>query len=335
MLIDPVTGFRYPDTWVKACARQELIEEVGLGLYVLTASGTVLQRGYTTGATAAAACKAAILSLTRKVTAVSVKIPCGLTINVPVNAGDGRATAVKFSGDYSTDVTRGLEFIARAIPAEEGVSLIAGRGIGRFTRDLPRYYAGSPSISTAAKEYMLAAIAEAVDEAGLKGVNVEISIPRGEEIAAKTLNSRLGILGGISILGTTGLVEPWDDHVGESVIERVKGAERVVITTGRIGLRHSRLMFPDHEAVLVGTRLKDALSHAKGDVVICGMPGLILKFIDPDIVRETGFNSVQEMSVSGRWKSIIDSRLLAFKRLWPRVRVVLIDHDGKVIGDSR
>jgi cobalt-precorrin-5B (C1)-methyltransferase len=334
VLSDPVTGFEYPDSWVRACKSPELAGDIGHGLCVLTASGTVLRRGYSTGATAAAACKAAVLSLSRPADSVKVRIPCGLTIDVPVTADGGRATAVKFSGDYVNDVTSGLEFVAVARPSKQGIDLRAGRGIGRFTRDLPRYRAGSPSISTVAMEYILAAVREALDESGLAGALVELSIPCGEEVAPRTLNSRLGILGGISVLGTTGLVEPWDDHVGESVIERIKSADRVAITTGRIGLRYSRLLFPDHEAVLVGTRMKDALDHAKGDVVICGMPGLILKFIDPDIVRETGFDSVQEMSLSDRWKSIIESRLLMFRRLWPQVRVVLIDHDGKVIGDS-
>lgn len=334
MLTDPVTGFRYPDTWVKACVTPELIGDIAKGLCVLTASGTVLRRGYTTGSTAAAASKAAVLSLAGPVTSVLIGIPCGLDILISAEGRGGRATAIKFSGDYQSDVTSGLEFVAAARPAEDGVSLIAGKGIGRFTRDMPRYPAGSPAISTAAREYILTAIREAMGATGLQGVEVEISIPRGEEIAGKTLNSRLGITGGISILGTTGLVEPWDDHVSESITDRLKDLDRVVITTGRIGLRHSRLMFPDHEAVLVGTRMKEALTVAKGSVILCGMPGLILKFIDPDIVSKTGYGSVQEMMLAPDWMSIVKGRLEEFKRLRPDVRVVLIDHDGKVVGDS-
>ena len=333
MLTDPVTGFKYPERWVEACSKPDLIEDIGKGLYVLTASGEVLRRGYTTGSTAAAACKAAVLSLAGPVTSVSIRIPGGLTLLIHAEGRAGRGTAVKFSGDYPTDVTSGLEFVAVARPAQ-GVTLTAGRGIGRFTRDLPRYQAGSPAISTAAREYILAAIREAVEEAGLTGAKVEISIPRGVEIAGKTLNSRLGIVGGISVLGTTGLVEPWDDHVNESIGERIKDLEKVVITTGRIGLRHSRLMFPGHEVVLVGTRIKEALEAAKGDVILCGMPGLILKFIDPDIVSKTGCGSVQEMMLSQEWKSIMKSRLDEFKRLKPHVRIVLIDHAGNVAGDS-
>lgn len=333
MLTDPVTGFKYPDAWVKACVRQDLIDDISQGLCVLTASGEVLRRGYTTGSTAAAACKAAVLSLAGPVTSVSIGVPCGLSLRMSAEGRDGRGTAIKFSGDYPTDVTSRLEFVAEARPADR-VTLTAGRGIGRFTRDLPRYRTGSPAISVAAREYILAAIEEAVEEAGLSGARVDISIPRGEEIALQTLNSRLGIVGGISVLGTTGLVEPWDDHVSESVTERLKDLDRVVITTGRTGLRHSRLLFPGHEAVLVGTRMGEALAHARGDVILCGMPGLILKFIDPDISGKTGYGSVQEMMLSPEWEAIMDSRLRDFKQARPDVRVVLIDHDGKVVGDS-
>lgn len=329
-----MTGFRYPEGWVRSCRSPELLDGVEQGLCVLTASGTVIRRGYSTGATAAAACKAAVLSLSGAVEVVGVRMPCGLVIDIPVSAGDGRAVAVKYSGDYKNDVTSGLEIVAIASPSGEGISLRAGRGIGLFTRDLPRYRAGDPSISVAAKEYIMAAIREAVEETGMVGADVELSIPRGEEIAPRTLNSRLGIVGGISVLGTTGLVEPWDDHVGESVVERVKAADRVVITTGRIGLRYSRLLFPDHEAVLAGTRLKEALEHARGDVVLCGMPALILKFIDPDILRDTGFPTVQEMSASASFGEIVRDRLERFRRRMPHVRVVLVDHDGNIVGDS-
>jgi hypothetical protein len=106
-------------------------------------------------------------------------------------------------------------------------------------------------------------------------------IPDGERIAATTLNPKVGIEGGISILGTTGFVEPWDDHLSESVVERVKTADRAVLTTGRIGLRHARLLFPEYEVILVGAKLKESLSVAPKDTVLCGLPGLILKFLNP------------------------------------------------------
>jgi cobalt-precorrin-5B (C1)-methyltransferase len=168
----------------------------------------------------------------------------------------------------------------------------------------------------------------------MNGAIIEISRPRGEEIAIRTLNSRMGIMGGISLLGSTGLVEPWDDHVAESVADRVSRAEKVVITTGRAGLRYSRMLFPDHEVVLAGTRISQALEHVRSEAVVCGLPALILKFIDPSILERTGYKTIAEMSMSDEFQSIIRHTLASFKAMNPRVRIVLVDRDGRIIGDS-
>ena len=113
--------------------------------------------------------------------------------------------------------------------------------------------------------------------------------PTGATIAQKTLNPRMGVDGGISVLGTTGLVEPWDDHLTESTMERIAAADRPVLTTGRVGLRFSRLLFPDREVILIGGKLKDALDAARGDVILCGLPALILRHINPQILDGTGY----------------------------------------------
>ena len=94
---DPVNGFDYPETWVKKCQSPDLLDLVEEGLAVLTSSGKVLRRGYTTGTTAAAACKGAILSLSGVVTTVPVQIPCGLIVSVPVSGSGGTASCKKFA----------------------------------------------------------------------------------------------------------------------------------------------------------------------------------------------------------------------------------------------
>ncbi len=87
---DPVTDFKYPDAWVAACRSPDLLPDVRRGLAVLTASGTVLRRGFTTGTTAAAACKAAVLSLTLDtVSEVKVTLPCGIVVGIPVDGYRG------------------------------------------------------------------------------------------------------------------------------------------------------------------------------------------------------------------------------------------------------
>jgi Cobalamin biosynthesis protein CbiD len=332
---DPVTGFVYPPGWIAKCTDPAGLARVEEGFAVLTASGTVLTRGYTTGTTAAAACKAAVLSLDKKIDCVDIRLPCGLVAAVPVTTRDGRAAAKKFPGDYPADVTAGIEFVATAFPAPAGVRLVPGAGIGRFVRDTPRYKKGAPAISDAPLACILAGMEEALALTGRAGITVTLEIPDGETIGKQTLNPRMGVEGGISVLGTTGLVEPWDDHLEESVQARVAGAENVVITTGRVGLRYSRLLFPDREVVLAGGKIKEALAAAKGkEVVLCGLPALILKYIRPDILSGTGYATVEELSASPDFEKIAGRALLAYTTAHPLVRVVLVNRDGKIIGES-
>jgi cobalt-precorrin-5B (C1)-methyltransferase len=331
---DPVTGFAYPAPWVAACSDKAGLALVRAGLAVLTSSGTVLKRGYTTGTTAAACCKAGILSLTETTREVEVPTPSGIRVRVPVEASRGVASCRKYAGDYPGDVTAGILFIAECTPAREELSLYPGKGIGRFSRDTPRHRKGEPAVSPPALGSILTAIHEGLSMIGLSGITIHLSVPDGEVVAEKTLNPHIGIKGGISVLGTTGLVEPWDDHLTESVIERVRNAERVVLTTGRTGLRYARLLFPDHEAVLAGSHLKVAVAEARGSVVVCGLPALILKFLDPDMPGSTGYATIEEFSTRPEFN---DRMLAAFrkgKESYPGLRVVIVDRNGSIMGDS-
>ena len=95
---------------------------------------------------------------------------------------------------------------------------------------------GPPSASPPASRSCWPSL-QALQETGLAGAEVELSVPRGEELANATLNPRLGIMGGISILGSTGFVEPWNDHfIGDRALE-LKEAKKVLVTTGRKGLK--------------------------------------------------------------------------------------------------
>jgi len=331
---DPVTGFTYPERWVEACTDENdlLLAESGFG--VLTSSGRVLRRGLTTGTTAAAACKAAVLSLSMPLSTVAVRLPCGLVAVLPVEAEKGRAVARKDPGDYVDDITGGLAFEATAAGTGMGIAFVAGSGIGRFVRDTPRYAKGDPAISPTAGWCIENAIQEAVEETGIAGVRVTLVIPRGAEAGAQTLNPRVGVEGGISVLGSTGLVEPWDDHLSESAFARIAEADRVVLTTGRVGLHYSRMLFPDHEVVLVGKHLQKGLDEARGEVVLCGLPALILKFIDPAILEDTGHDTVEELSVSPHFPAIVEGALCTFKERYRRARVVIVDREGRIVGDS-
>lgn len=331
---DPVTGFVYPPEWVGACRDPCSLDLVTSGLGVLTSGGSVLKRGYTTGTTAAAACKAAILSIKDPVCDVRVPIPCGLTITIPVEGRDGHARASKYAGDYPGDATAGIVFEAAAHPARHGIVLSPGSGIGRWERDTPRFRKGDPAISPSALQTILDAITDALRETGFSGARVELSVPEGEVVAARTLNPRIGVTGGISVLGSTGLVEPWDDHLTRSVLDRIQRSDRIVLTTGRLGLRYSRLLFPGYEAILAGARIREALDLAKGEVILCGLPGLILKFLDPDILAGTGCLTVEEFSMKPGFSRTLSDVFTRIGEKYPQLRVVIVSREGNVLGDS-
>ena len=152
--------------------------------------GTVIRRGYTTGTTAAAACKAAILSLSGVVTSVPVHIPCGLVVSVPVFALAGNASCKKFAGDYPDDVTADCEFIAEATPLLEGIRFVPGEGIGRFSRDTPRFRKGEPVYQSRSAGMYTHLDTGSNGPEGTFRCPVKFQIPLGVEIAKKTLNSR-------------------------------------------------------------------------------------------------------------------------------------------------
>jgi cobalt-precorrin-5B (C1)-methyltransferase len=325
-MIDPVNNFKIPYEWVKRTRLplKELKFMIASGCYVLLCDGTLLRRGYTTGTTAAAAAKAAILSLVEEVAEIEVKTPIGLHVKLPVRAEKGKASVYKFSGDHATDVTNGIEIIACA-KENDTISIRAGKGIG--------IKKGSPAINPVPMRQIEDAIKEALIETGLKGAHVIISVPMGEKIAKKTLNEKIGINGGISILGTTGFVEPWNEHLGEMKEELIKNEDRIILTTGRIGVRFSHMLFPDYTVILIGSDISRGLAAANGEVIICGLPGLILKWANPEILKNMGHLTVQEMIDSDLENPIIDLALdEAVKQSGKRI--VLLNRDGTILRDS-
>jgi len=335
---DPVNNFEIPPEWIERATipEDELNAGISSGMLVLLADGSVLRRGYTTGTTAAAAAKAAVLSLKRTIEQighVTVPTPVGIDVTLPVSASGGRASAIKDCGDHGFDVTGGIEIVAQAHESgdadnfDDGLSVTAGSGIG--------VKRGVPAINPAPMEQIRTAIAEAVREIGISGVDVLISVPRGEEIALETLNSRVGVIGGISILGTTGFVEPWNEHLLETKQELIQQAERVVLTTGRIGMRYSNMLFPDYTVVMVGNRISEGIDAAKdkSEVIICGLPGLILKWIDPGVLRGSGSLTTQELIGRNPDDTRIDRTLAAAKEDAPGVRIVLLNRDGSILRD--
>ena len=177
-----------------------------------------LRRGWTTGACATAATRAAFEALLGYgfPDPVSVELPGGarpaFSLALEEQGEDwARAGVIKDAGD-DPDVTHGALVVAslRRGPPGSGVTFRAGPGVGTVTRPGLPVDPGEPAINPAPRRMISAAIAEAAALHGVAGdVIVEISIPGGEKLAERTMNGRLGILGGLSILGTTGIVVPY------------------------------------------------------------------------------------------------------------------------------
>jgi len=334
-MIDPVNKSRIPEEWLdrSKMPREELLEGIRNGTLVVLSDGSVLKRGYTTGTTAALAAKAAVLSLAGEVTHVSVPTSVGLRADSDVMGSKGHAVAVKVNNDHESDITRGLEFVADARETE-GITVYAGEGIGIVTRSGLESKKGHPAINPGPMKQIRESIQEAVEELGLKGAEVTIYLPKGKEIAKKTLNSRIGIVDGISILGSTGFVEPWNDHLGEMKGDLIRHSDKVVLTTGRVGIRYSTMLFPDHTVVLAGSRISEALDAAHGDVVICGLPGLVLKWGNPDMLKDSGFATVVEMLELDPENERLKQAFNMAVEKGKGARIVVVDRDGTVLMDS-
>lgn len=331
-VIDPITGFVIPASWIRLCSNPQAKELIKSGRWVILSNGLLCRRGLTTGTTAAGACKGAVLSLKRPVQELEVTTPAGIPVSMHVFGRDGFCIAVKDGGDHKFDVTAGLEIAALASPADE-TTLVAGTGVGRITAQGLCDEVGRPAISPTARKQIMLAITEALQETNLDGANVELSVPKGADLAKKTLNPRLGIIGGISILGSTGFVEPWNDHFTQDRASEIKGARKVVVTTGRTGLKMSRVLFPDHKAVLMGSQLDRLDFSDEQESILCGLPALILKWAWPQILDETGYGTVAAMVEREPQHENITRALQLAKKKLPKTRIVLLNRDGSILED--
>ncbi len=331
-IIDPVTGFEIPAAWIHLCKDEDVLDRIRSGRWVLLANGRLLRRGLTTGTTAAAACKGSVISLLKPIDEVEVPTSVGIRVSLPVKAHKGFCVAVKDGGDHQFDVTHGLEIVASCVAAEKK-ELFIGMGIGKISSPGLCAPPGKPAISQSARRQILKAIEEGLDETGLEGAKVELSVPGGERLALKTLNPKLGVIGGISILGSTGFVEPWNEHLSDSRSGEIKGLKKVVVTTGRTGLKFSRILFPDHKAVLIGSKL-DLLEFEEGqESVLCGLPALILKWAWPDVLMGTSCGTVAELVERRPDHKNIPFALKKAKERLPFTRIVLLHKDGRIFWD--
>jgi cobalt-precorrin-5B (C1)-methyltransferase len=250
-----------------------------------------LRRGWTTGACATAAAKAAFAALLTGEfpDPVEVTLPRGERVAFALalsrrDAGSASAGVVKDAGD-DPDVTHGALIVAtvRAGAPGSGVTFLAGPGVGTVTRAGLAIPPGEPAINPVPRRMIRDAIADVAARANQAGdVEVEIAIPGGEELAAKTLNGRLGIVGGLSILGTTGIVVPyscaaWIASIHRGIdVARAAGLTHIAGATGASSEAAVRKLYDLPETALidmgdfVGGMLKYARSHPVPRITVAG-----------------------------------------------------------------
>ena len=222
-----------------------------------------MRNGYTTGSCAAAAAKAALLAMRgERPESVSITLPRGGLLEIPVkecgaSGSAARCVVVKDGGD-DPDVTHGADIAVAVELLPPGPVLIrGGEGVGTVTKPGLGLEVGGPAINPVPRKMILD---NALPLLGGRGARVTVSVPKGAELAAKTDNPRLGILGGISILGTSGIVVPFSTASFAAAIRQnisvaaAAGASDMVLTTGGRSEEFASNVFdlPDHCYVQMG-----------------------------------------------------------------------------------
>ena len=287
-----------------------------------------LHSGLTTGTCATAAAVAATRRLLYGETPdeVPVLLPNGETITVPVAYGDGYAYCIKEAGD-DPDVTNGIEIRATVKPAN-GFEILGGEGVGRFTLPGFDYPPGEAAINKGPREMMRTNIKE--------NVRIMISVDGGEVIAKRTFNPRLGIEGGISIIGVSGIVKPFSEEAFiDSIrkcmeVAKASGSERVVINSGGKSERFVKALYPTlpRQAFVeygnyVGETLKIANELDIKDVTLGVMLGKAVKLaaghLDTHSRKTTMDKAFIQQMLQEADISIDISDMTLARELWERI----------------
>ncbi len=285
--------------------------------------GKMLRCGYTTGSCAAAAAKAAAMCVLsgEKPGSVTLATPKGITLTLAVAeaeiAGDHAKCAIKKDSGDDPDITNGILVFAKVRKAVKGIAITGGEGIGKVTKAGLDQPVGEYAINSVPRKMIEEAVTEAARKYGYSGgFAVEISIPGGEELAKRTYNPRLGIEGGISVIGTSGIIEPMssaalvDTIRAEIKMRKAEGHESLFFTLGNYGDNFiARTMpFDIDKSVkcsnFIGEAIDIALEHGFRGILIIGHIGKLVKL-------GAGIMNTHSSQADGRMDVLVTCGVLA------------------------
>ena len=275
------------------------MHETGIENYYAIRDGKKLYYGYTTGTCAAAAAKAAaqMLATGRSVPYVDILTPKGIALNLEVlepEIGENHARCAirKYSGD-DPDVTNGILVYADvSLQKTPGVAVDGGEGVGRVTKPGLKQAIGEAAINPVPLRMIREAAESVAEDYGLRGLKVIISIPAGVELAKRTFNPRLGIVGGISVLGTSGIVEPMSEaalveSIGLELRQKFAlGCRRIIIAPGNYGADFIRSLCHVEESELV--KCSNFIGQTIDMAVSAGFPELLFVSHIGKFIKLTG-----------------------------------------------
>ena len=260
-------------------------------------NGKELRSGYTTGscATAVATASTIMLITQNEISGVNITLPSGSIVNfliddVVITDRYASCSVTKFSGD-DPDITDGAKIFGEVTFNNlDGIELISGIGVGIVTTKGLQCAVGEPAINPVPRKMIISNTKSVLDKYNIKkGITIKISVPDGERLAKKTFNPRLGIVGGISILGTTGIVEPMSEKALIDTIkvcvnkEYVNDPNSILISPGNYGRNYcqNELNIDINKSVKFSNFLGEALDYIKykgfKEITIVGHFGKLVK----------------------------------------------------------
>lgn len=301
-----------------------------------------LRRGYTTGTCAQAATKAAMMMLLGNVDVdrVTVSLPGKEVLTLKIsgiqkeNSHEGNqeiesvSCAVKKDSGDDPDITNGILVYSKVTKTESAVILDGGIGVGRVTKPGLDQPVGNAAINKVPRQMILGEVKEVCELYGYHGgIRVEISIPQGVELAKKTFNPRLGIEGGISVLGTSGIVEPMSEQALLDTIElemkvkRAAGKNYLIMAPGNYGLDFLREAYgiQDKDVVKCSNYIGQSIDMAAE----CRFKGMVLAGHIGKLIKVSG----GIMNTHSRWADcrmdLLASAMLRAGLSGERARLIL------------